>query len=924
MPEDRVESKSAPAPDAADAAAADAIADALHEASSMQAPAAALYEDVAALGEDQPESAPDKSAPKGGIHWRGVLADLELRARLVAFGMLAISTVAMVFTQLGFVPLGEIRLFTLLIPVAVGAFFYGPAYGAGLGVIGGTAAMLHAIFLPMDYYEKFFGTPMHSIVLFALTGLLAGFAFYQVEKRFGDDANLALPAHGLACLIVSWFCSTFFQVGAYLIQIMLSLELPPELLNVISGYRLILFQILVDALILFFAIAGAKAFSDMRRARSGQEATLRQTFQTWLSMVFAVAFMLVAAIFYTGSTFSCLEAANTAMTDHLRYVEGQLNERERWISHLDQTGDLRHEAYEAALHDSMTSIANDLPLWESGITVVAEDGQIISTNEDAFLGRSFEDVIASGVEGGYSEAVFDTDKPLEFYLGSGTDIGYLKASQINYVRVAQQGKYQIAAILPGEEVFRDRGTTMVGITGIFAVLLGLVYALSMGLLDNVVVQGFDRTNEALGHITEGDLDRVVDVHTSSEFTSLSEGINSTVGALKESIAEASARIDRELATAKAIQSSAIPQTFPPFPEIDRFDIFASMNAAKEVGGDFYDFFLIDDTHLGFVMADVSGKGIPASLFMMSAKTEIESCMQAGMGLVEAISTANYRLCQGNEAGMFVTVFAAILDYSTGELECLNAGHNPPLLRHNGSWQWLREKSGMFLGAFDELRFTSYKMQIEPGDALLLYTDGVTEAMNPEEKLYGEDRLEAFLAKHADLRPRRLIEAVQRDLTHYADGADQADDITMLSIEYGVAPEVSASILVPAKLEFFEKAMGFVHSELAKRVCPVNIQNQVDVCMEELFVNVVKYAYPDPDVCGNIRVAYTYKADPNRIIVEISDEGTPFNPLKVLEEGRLEDGTEVAGTGIFLTAQIADDMGYEYRDDCNVVSFTKKW
>ena len=198
-----------------------------------------------------------------------------------------------------------------------------------------------------------------------------------------------------------------------------------------------------------------------------------------------------------------------------------------------------------------------------------------------------------------------------------------------------------------------------------------------------------------------------------EFAHLSGGINATVDALKESIEEAETRIDRELTTAKAIQENALPSTFPPFPEIDRFDIYASMNPAREVGGDFYDFFLIDDHTLGFLVADVSGKGIPAALFMMAAKTEVGNYMASGMDLAQAVQSANYHLCQGNDAGMFVTVWAATLDYETGELTYVNAGHNPPLLRHDGQWSWLRKRSGLFVGTFETAKYRTYTLQLTP-------------------------------------------------------------------------------------------------------------------------------------------------------------------------------------------------------------------
>jgi sigma-B regulation protein RsbU (phosphoserine phosphatase) len=212
-----------------------------------------------------------------------------------------------------------------------------------------------------------------------------------------------------------------------------------------------------------------------------------------------------------------------------------------------------------------------------------------------------------------------------------------------------------------------------------------------------------------------------------------------------------------------------------------------MNAAREVGGDFYDFFEVDDTRVGFLIADVSGKGIPGALFMMAAKNEIENRMLSGMGLAEAVSTANVHLCANNEAGMFVTLWAATFDWTKGELTYVNAGHNFPLLRHGrgGNWEWLKKKCGLFLGTFEIAKYRQETIDLQPGDELILYTDGVNEAFSVNEEEYGNDRLEAFLAAHNDMRHDELVKALRDDVAAWAEGAEQSDDITILVMEYGV-------------------------------------------------------------------------------------------------------------------------------------------
>lgn len=226
------------------------------------------------------------------------------------------------------------------------------------------------------------------------------------------------------------------------------------------------------------------------------------------------------------------------------------------------------------------------------------------------------------------------------------------------------------------------------------VVFGMLFIVVYFLIKKLIVDNMVKINRSLAKITNGNLDTVVDVRTNEEFASLSDDINSTVLTLKRYIAEAAARIDKELEFAKAIQHSAIPMVFPPYSAHGEFDIYATMDTAKEVGGDFYDFYFVGESKLGFLIADVSGKGIPAAMFMMTAKTLIKGYAESGKSVDEVFTIANAKLCESNEAGMFVTAWMGILDITTGLLEFANAGHNPPLVRHvDGTFEYLKSKSG---------------------------------------------------------------------------------------------------------------------------------------------------------------------------------------------------------------------------------------
>lgn len=243
------------------------------------------------------------------------------------------------------------------------------------------------------------------------------------------------------------------------------------------------------------------------------------------------------------------------------------------------------------------------------------------------------------------------------------------------------------------------------------------------------------------------------------------------------------QIASELSVATHIQTSMLPCIFPAFPERMEFDIYATMDPAKEVGGDFYDFFLVDNDHLAVVMADVSGKGVPAALFMVIAKTLIKDHAQQGTQPEEVFTEVNRLLCEANDEGMFVTAWMGVLELSTGHLAYVNAGHNPPLLRRGGNYEFLRTRSGFVLAGMEGMRYRPASLELAPGDALYLYTDGVTEAANENKQLYGDQRLCEVLNAHADSDPETLLKTVKDDVDAFVGTAPQFDDITMLGLRY---------------------------------------------------------------------------------------------------------------------------------------------
>ena len=244
------------------------------------------------------------------------------------------------------------------------------------------------------------------------------------------------------------------------------------------------------------------------------------------------------------------------------------------------------------------------------------------------------------------------------------------------------------------------------------------------------------------------------------------------------------RIESELRIAHDIQTRSLPSVFPPFPDRKEFDIFAYLTPAKEIGGDLYDFFFIDENKLCFLIGDVSGKGVPAALFMMTTKTLLKAAVSGGLSLEDVLYNVNNILASENDTSMFITLFCAILNTDTGELEFINAGHNHPLVFRSGKdFEYITPKANFVLGPMEEMRFPSEYSVLKPGDTIFLYTDGVTEAQNLENKLYSKERLQKTLSQLRDKDVRGVLNGVKGDINRFVQNAPQYDDITMMALKF---------------------------------------------------------------------------------------------------------------------------------------------
>lgn len=574
------------------------------------------------------------------------------------------------------------------------------------------------------------------------------------------------------------------------------------------------------------------------------------------------------------------------------------------------------EQFHAMLNEFVVDVTKNRHVGTGGFVAVCDDKlRMVIDNEYAGLHISSIGIVPpEEMEAGKTaSALYYAD-----IVDGITDL----SEKYMYVFKFVEGYCIIAAMPHNEAMFmRDASlyTSIFMQVLIFAALFVFIYI----LIKRVIINNLKKINDTLGQITEGNLNVKVDVRSNEEFSSLSDDINSTVSTLKRYIAEAAARIDKELEYAKQIQLSALPTNFP---NGEDYSIYAQMIAAKEVGGDFYDFYKLSDTTVAFLAADVSGKGIPAAMFMMTAKTIIKDLAETGMAVNDIFTKANEKLCENNESGMFVTAWMGILDITTGKMQFANAGHNPPLLkRADGSFEYLKTRAGFVLAGMEGVRYRAGELMLYPGDRLFLYTDGVTEATNTESKLYGEERLLDFMNRNSGVKATLVLPALKADIDEFVGKAPQFDDITMLMFDY--KPEKGGEQMTnrtfPARTEALSDVLGFAEQMLDSFGCSMKIQTAVCVAIEEVFVNVAHYAYGDGE--GDVSLGIGFDEVNRAVTFRMTDKGIPFDPLKKADPDitKSAEEREIGGLGIFIAKKTMDSIAYAYENGENILTMIKK-
>ena len=358
------------------------------------------------------------------------------------------------------------------------------------------------------------------------------------------------------------------------------------------------------------------------------------------------------------------------------------------------------------------------------------------------------------------------------------------------------------------------------------------------------------------------------------------------------------RADAELGVAKTIQTNAVPNSFPAFPERTDFDIFASMTSAREVGGDFYQFFLIDDDHLAIMIGDVSGKGVPAALFMMQTNILLTDRARSGGTPAEILRDVNNIVCQQNQASMFVTVWLGIIELSTGILTAASAGHDDPAVyRKGGAFKLIGGEHGLFIGAFEDIEYENSEIHLGKGDKVFIYTDGVHEAVNDKEEMFTVDRMLRSLNEVATQSPERILEHVKSSVAEFVGDVAQFDDLTMLCFELKTTDNSKQTLSVDATLENYADVIAFIDQRLAQNGCDEEDRLRVQLAVDEIFTNIVNYAYGAEG--GKVEIAFS--CQDGMAEITFADNGMPYDPLQKDDPDLTlsPEEMQVGGLGIFI-------------------------
>ena len=622
-------------------------------------------------------------------------------------------------------------------PLAAGLFF-DPLSGILAGIIGGVERYLAAVWWDLGYFTR-----IACSVSTCLAGFLAAALHVWIYQKKRPS------------VIHSFFLGAVmevFHMYAVIVTNRNDVTMAYYVVRTVS-YPMILFTAAGVALCSAMVLRLSGEYEGFTVFRRQAETPIFTQIQRWMLVVTAVVFSVNTWMTYRSQTRIAYEEVETRLKIHAYEMES-IYERTRSVSTLTQR-----------LNDEN---GRDDMLY---LLVDRQTREVLNRNEFMEDGAAFtvddEFRILNHLNGNPFTVHLDAFERTEM-MGVGSLLG---------------NRYYLLSMTLSSMLYENRDNMLTESVLSDILLFTTLYLLFAILVDRMVSRKLTAVNESLQRITSGHLEEEVKVNSSSEFASLSRDINTTVTALRGYIHAAEKRMEEELRLAASIQEAALPRNFS-LPG-DAADLYALMTPARHVGGDFYDFFYLDDRKtLVLVIADVSGKGIPAALFMMRAKTAIKNKANQGMNPGELLAAVNNILCEGNDAEMFVTVWLGMIDMDTGIMRCANAGHEYPVLAPaGGDYALVKDRHGMVLAAMEGIPMREYTLEMHHGDRLFVYTDGVPEAINGKEEAYGAERLVKKLNEMKDHSQEEILKAELQDIRDFAGEAEQFDDITMIGLTF---------------------------------------------------------------------------------------------------------------------------------------------
>jgi len=584
--------------------------------------------------------------------------------------------------------------------------------------------------------------------------------------------------------------------------------------------------------------------------------------------------------------------------------------------------------------ESFKRIVNSVKVFKSGYAfLVSQKGNIINYPDLTTVNKDIQEIVRQGNGINTVKAIGEMLQGKRGFVRVDGLMAKKDPSFLYYSPVPSTG-WSLGIIFPEKELFSDFRSFFQRLIIIFLICVFSILITTI-LITRRLTLPISRLVDATHRIGQGDFNAPLPVYRSKDeisqltiaFSGMQEELSTYLRNLRETTI-AKEKIESELNVAHTIQMGMLPTEFPVRKECD---LFAMVESAKAVGGDLYDFFFLDDDHLCIAIGDVAGKGVPASLFMAITRTLFRSNISLSTPLREAIGRINQTLGKENPNQMFVTFWSAIIDLRNGEMEFCNAGHNFPfLLKTNGEVSKISQSSELPLGVFEDSSYTSRRLYFKPGEILVLYTDGITEALNMAQEFYGENKLIQVLSNPGEKSAKGIGTKLSGEVHNFAQGLDQADDITILVFKYkGNIEDKSYSmdtlkITLLNQLNELDKIVEAVEKLSDKWGLSSKVCTELNLVLEELFTNIVFYAYEDGKE-HELWIEFN-KTDERIIRIRLIDEGKPFNLLessasdldKPLEERK------VGGLGIHFVKEMMDKVEYERNDNKNVVILTRKF